>query len=51
MLSWWFETVHRAVEQEFNRFIAAGDLTKTRQRLEQLENTLNEGEGYLGMYL
>ena len=51
MLSWWFETVHKAVEQEFNRFIAAGDLTKTRQRLEQLENTLNEGEGYLGMYL
>jgi heme-degrading monooxygenase HmoA len=39
------------VIEEFNRFIQAGDSEKTKQRLEQLDKTLAESGGYLGMGL
>ncbi len=51
IVDWFCQTVVRAVEVEFDRFIEAGDLEKTRRRLEQIEQTMEEQGGYLGMYL
>ncbi|MDZ4849124.1 MAG: hypothetical protein SGI77_07500 [Pirellulaceae bacterium] len=51
VVEWLSESVHRSVVIEFDRYIAAGDLEKTRQRLAQIERTLEESQGYVGMYL
>jgi hypothetical protein len=48
----WFETtVQRAVLVEFNRYIDAGDLAQTKQRMEIVQKELESSGGYLGMYL
>ncbi|MFP6674309.1 MAG: hypothetical protein VB878_04455 [Pirellulaceae bacterium] len=48
----WFEaTVHQAVLVEFNRYIEAGDLEKTKQRVQHVQKQLEESGGFLGMYL
>jgi len=51
VVKWFEETVANAVIEEFNRFIQAGDSEKTKQRLEQLDKTLVDSGGYLGMGL
>lgn len=51
VIAWFQQTVSRAVEVEFDRFIAAGDLEKARRRMEKIEKTVEEQGGYLGMYL
>ncbi len=51
VVAWFKQTVSRAVEVEFDRFIAAGDLEKARRRMEKIEKTVEEQGGYLGMYL
>lgn len=51
IVQWFRETVPRAVRVEFERYIAAGDLSKTQERLERLQNDLEQGQGFLGMYL
>jgi len=51
VVNWFKETVSNAVIEEFNRFIQAGDSERTKQRLEQLDKTLAESGGYLGMGL
>lgn len=51
IVDWFCQTVVRAVEVEFDRFIEAGDLEKTRRRIEKIEQTIDEKGGYLGMYL
>lgn len=51
IVQWLAESVHRAVVVEFDRYIAAGDLAKTRERLAKIERTLEESQGYVGMYL
>jgi hypothetical protein len=51
VVDWFAETVSNAVIEEFNRFIQAGDPQKTQQRIEQLEKTLAESGGFLGMGL
>ncbi len=51
VVRWFQETVSRAVLVEFDRFIQAGDLEQTRQRLEKLEAASEETGGFLGMYL
>lgn len=51
VVSWFQETVARAVTVEFDRFIRAGDLQQTLQRIEQLEKQVDEQGGYIGMYL
>ena len=48
---WFQETVARAVAVEFDRYIEAGDLEQTRQRLAHLDTASEEAEGFLGMYL
>lgn len=45
------ECVRQAVTAEFDRFIAAGDLDKTQQRIEAIQKQVEEGGGFVGMYL
>ncbi len=51
IVRWFQDTVSRAVEIEFDRYIAAGDLAKARQRMERVQQMVDEQGGYLGMYL
>ena len=48
---WLAESVSKAVEIEFDRYIAAGDLVKTVERIEQLQAQCDERGGFVGMYL
>lgn len=48
---WFRETVARAVQVEFDRFIASGDLEKTIERLDRLEAESDAHGGFLGMGL
>jgi hypothetical protein len=43
--------VVEAVKIEFDRYIAAGDLQKTLERLERLEAEATAKRGFLGMGL
>jgi hypothetical protein len=36
---------------EFDRYVASGDLEKTRLRLEEIESQSDEQDGFMGMYL
>jgi hypothetical protein len=45
------ESVQHAVLVEFDRYIEAGDLTRTEQRLEKLAEQNELSEGFVGMYL
>jgi hypothetical protein len=51
IVQWLGETVHRAVLVEFDRYIAAGDLQKVRERLAALEKSVEQSGGFIGMYL
>lgn len=51
IVDWLAETVHRTVCVEFDRYIAAGDLEKTRERLAKIEKSLDDSQGFVGMYL
>jgi len=48
---WFAQTVPRTTAVEFDRYIDAGDLEKTRQRIEQLQTSSDEAGGFVGMYL
>ena len=48
---WFAETVVHSVKAEFDRYIQAGDLAQTCQRLEQLEDASDAAGGFMGMYL
>ncbi len=45
------ESVQHAVLVEFNRYIEAGDLTKTEERMKKLSAQSEQGDGFVGMYL
>lgn len=51
IVRWFADTVARAVEVEFDRYIEAGDLKQTQQRIEQLQAASDQADGFLGMYL
>lgn len=51
VVDWLAETVQRAVTVEFNRYIQAGDLGRTLERLAEMEKASDDAGGYLGMYL
>jgi hypothetical protein len=51
VVAWFTETVSKAVMVEFNRYIAAGDLEQTKQRIAALQARADQEGGYLGMYL
>ena len=48
---WFTESVRAAVKVEFDRFIAAGDLERTVQRLEELRAASDAEGGFLGIGL
>ena len=50
-VAWLAETVSEAVRVEFDRYIAAGDLHKTVERLEKLQAMSDAWGGFLGMGL
>lgn len=51
IVDWLAETVQRAVLVEFDRYINAGDLSKTIQRMEAIQKASEESGGFVGMYL
>ena len=51
IVAWFRETVPRAVAVEFDRYIAAGDLQQTIQRIERMQSETEQRGGYVGMYL
>ena len=51
IVQWFQDTVRRAVLVEFDRYIEAGDLEKTRQRIATLQAASDEAGGFVGMYL
>jgi hypothetical protein len=51
VVDWFAESVREAVKVEFDRFIAAGDLDKTIQRLQRLQAASDAQGGFLGAWL
>ncbi len=51
VVEWFRETVARAVQVDFDRFIAAGDLQKTVERMERLTAEIDSAGGFVGMGL
>ncbi|MFO0820289.1 MAG: hypothetical protein U1A77_20240 [Pirellulales bacterium] len=51
VLKWFHQTVPFAVRAEFDRYIAAGDLEKTRERLAKMQAASDQAGGFVGMYL
>jgi hypothetical protein len=49
--AWLAETVSKAVEIEFDRYIAAGDLAQTIERIAKLQADSDQRGGFVGMYL
>jgi hypothetical protein len=45
------ESVKHAMMVEFDRYIQAGDLEKTRQRIEKMQAEAEAAGGFIGMYL
>jgi hypothetical protein len=45
------ESVKHAMMAEFDRYILAGDLEKTRQRIEKIQAEAEAAGGFIGMYL
>ncbi len=50
-VEWLTVSVKHAVETEFDRYIAAGDLAKARERIAREQARIDESGGYLGMNL
>lgn len=51
IVQWFAKTVQESVKHEFDRYIAAGDLSKTEARLKEMQEKQDTEGGYLGMYL
>lgn len=45
------ESVQHALLVEFNRFIEAGDLKKTEERIKAVQDQSDSSDGFVGMYL
>jgi hypothetical protein len=51
IVNWFKETVPHSVSVEFDRYIAAGDLAQTVQRVARLQAETEGKGGFVGMYL
>lgn len=51
IVQWFAKSVPESVKHEFNRYIAAGDLSKTEARIKEMQEVQDSEGGYLGMYL
>lgn len=45
------ESVQHALRVEFDRYIEAGDLKKTEQRIQAIQDQSDSADGFVGMYL
>ncbi|QDT12530.1 hypothetical protein [Planctomycetes bacterium K23_9] len=45
------ESVQHALMVEFDRYIDAGDLQRTQERIEKINQQSDEADGFVGMYL
>ncbi len=51
IVEWFHRSVTHAVRVEFDRYIEAGDLAKTKERMQKLQAELEKSGGHVGMYL
>jgi hypothetical protein len=51
VVHWFAESVSFAVRAEFDRYIAAGDLQQTVERLRRIQSESDQHGGFVGMYL
>jgi len=51
IVAWFHESVRRAVQVEFDRYIAAGDLEQAVRRIQRLQKESDQHGGFVGMYL
>ncbi len=51
IVDWLAESVRQSVLVEFNRYIHNGDLSKTLERVRQMEIASDQAGGFVGMYL
>ena len=51
IVQWFADTVPRSVAVEFDRYIEAGDLQRTKQRIEQIQRECDDAGGFIGMHL
>src|SRR5262245_5964306 len=51
IVEWFGQSIQHAVCVEFDRFIEAGDLAKTKERMARLQAELEKSGGHVGMYL
>lgn len=51
IVAWFMKTVERGVAAEFDRYMAAGDLEQTKQRIEKIQAASDDADGFVGMYL
>ncbi|MEM1067531.1 MAG: hypothetical protein AAGG48_03695 [Planctomycetota bacterium] len=51
MVGFLAESVEHALLVEFNRYIEAGDLEKTEQRIKTIQDQSDAADGFVGMYL
>jgi len=51
VVQWFQDSVRHAVMVEFDRFIEAGDLKQTIERIQRLQTATDQSAGFMGMYL
>jgi hypothetical protein len=51
IVQWFEQSVPRSVAVEFDRYIEAGDLQKTKDRIARLQAETEQSGGFVGMYL
>ncbi len=51
VVAFFAETVRHALVVEFDRYIQAGDLRKTEQRIQAIQAESDSSDGFVGMYL
>jgi len=51
IVEWFARTVQYAVSAEFDRYIEAGDLERTKERAARLQAEIEKHGGHVGMYL
>jgi hypothetical protein len=51
VVKWFAESVSRSVAVEFDRYIKAGDLALTKDRIEKIQQASDDADGFVGMYL
>jgi hypothetical protein len=51
VVEWFQQAVQYAVSVDFDRFIEAGDLERTKERTAKLQEVIEKSGGHVGMYL